>query len=790
MLNFVCWKLLRFFGMTESARFEVTEPIRLTVKVKPASLGSDESMADVTSNEKFLFVHDTSQKKSVAPSAYPVSHVYPSFATREDIYNQDLSRLVNLVAEGIDATFVVIGTESSGRRSLLLERGGLLYSALYGLQSRLSQRKEAAEGDSEERYRCTLKLRCSRIINEKLRDVITANSGAFPMIEETAEGLCFPGLSAMSIGWNPIDDIWKQISTLIKDLDESLHSRETLVTIYEVTQGDTTKNQYLYSRLIIINTLAMDCLGLDRDAVQTKNGYHAYRSAFALQDVLDIVPGKSLVDYSQASLTWLLKEALTGGSVVCAVLVCLQQQQGKLSKAVMDVAAKLCSFKTHPVPMDNRLLGLMRTIRGQALLATRVGLLDSTTKLPSDTLRVIEAQTKYIAEMESQLSKDQAQRLAVTEERDQLLLDLLLSKEQLNESLTEKLKLEKELLSFEEVHTGKRPARCETCASEMLQFPAKAARVLSMTGQTDRFESPPLEKIEDPEFFDETRDLQNQLEMAKANSWEAHRQNLQLTTVHSPTTSVSHKPRVLGSNQVSHLRVDAAPVRNSSSSAVPTFSADVTDLQDKLARAESRAAQAERSLEESKKKRTDEKLVASKEKRISELEKENEKLRQQIQGTLIKSIKTNPSMGGNALLDELLSKLVEAANDSSRKEQNLQAKVCILEQSVSFVRDKFIWLFDISHDNLKRTSSDSRLLEIKSVLDEVIKCAVVSDAPKPVRRIPTVPRIERGDSSSLQQRCVLLEAAIADLEDERSNLLVRATVAEEQLSFFKKRLRN
>ena len=894
-------------------------PVHTAVKLKPLALGMDESREDVHLNGKAVFLHDVSQRRSAAPKEYLVDSAHPPLATNEDLYSHDVEMVLDAVSKGVDGLVLVLGTEGSGRHTTVQGQGGLIWSSLLGLQAMLADRKQDADHAGLIKYECTLKARCCKVVNEKVRDVLSPNAAVLPRIEETPEGVALSGVSAVSVGWDSVVRIAEEI---IAKLDQQLRidgvngqgagstaARETTVVIYEVAQSETVlatnAKKILFSRFMLISAQAVDCLVEDRDVVQMKNGFNAFRSAFGLKDLASIASEgpKGLMDCGSSALTLLLKEVLIGGSVVCSVIACIQQLQKDKTEQVLDIVKKLGSLSTNPVPMESRLIGLVRALRAQLLLASRASQIGNTND--TEPRANAEAMERALRQIEGELLQEKLERVKAVDERNYLNKRVEDIKEKYKSAMGEQIALQKELLETEEMRVELSQAvvtlqakllDLETCGSDQkydyIEHVTKLEKELKSVREQLEIKTTENDQLLDAKLNAQRRTDNLEIELKKANqvlndaqvkltaefdkgellASELVRLSQAKLEIQSQLEEITDSRRELVAEKdflerrISESRQIITELEAKLSTAVLSlenerksvsflsvereklkleFEGEKSAVQKKAdesvrARLEDGEAQVFRFKQQAEEAKAaanaamEEREEFSKELRTlrrqlhesqdllrqtktygnelsAQLEKaraEQSSLRSQAQQSLVDALESQPPGANARMVDEALSKLVDFANKSARREKELILEISKFEKACQFLQERFTWLFHLARDWVPQKRSpemDKAIEEMTDAMDKVAVIVVSSGMVDYSKCRPSIDQkpanessstvlsssdlVNRGSKSdSLQKKCALLEQAVSDLEAERSALLVRATVAEEQLAILKARL--
>jgi len=423
-------------------------PTKLTklVKLKPVSLGQDgEQKEDIFARDRGVQVYDTDDKLSVPPAEFTADFVYGPLTTAADVLTRHLGELVSQTLSGISTVFLVSGSHGSGKSWMLDGRNGVRLGALHRLFDGLEDRRAMVMSESPaSSFVTTLKIHHFEICNESITDLLGTSAGA-PELKDTA----LDGVGFMNLVSVPVSTVEDGVAALMEAERgrSDATKRTSTVTVFEVLQADHRSGDALASRMMIVETLAIDCLAEDKDRVQLRDGFSAFRSAFALRELSANWQQDRVGDVHTSVLTHLLRDVFAGGNVVGCVMMCVRQFQHAVSRAALGLLASLGAMSTNPVTLDQRLAGYARAQRAE-LLQCREALAMAQQapggrQAPEDTLAELRS-------LEKRLLDEEMARVKAVDQARQASASLEVMKEKYKHAVTKQAETQKQMIESEE----------------------------------------------------------------------------------------------------------------------------------------------------------------------------------------------------------------------------------------------------------------------------------------------------------------------------------------------------
>lgn len=418
--------------------------ISKVVKIKPLPLGENAAKEDVFFQEGLVQLHDPTAPRSEAPSEYRVNFVYGPLSTGEDVAQREVPLMTEAALQGTDSVLLVLGSDGSGKSSIVDGRRGVTGFTLQRLYTMLQEEKARNAQDPQTAYATKLTMKYFEMSNEYITDLLVDHPQPV-QVADTPDGVVLKGLSGMTIS-NPQDAL-DALDRAQKKRNQAQKARASTAFMLEATQADTRQGWALFARLLVVESAALDCLSEDRDAVQLREGFQAYRSIYNLQNVAQQWQPGHAGEVNSAILTWLLRDAFSGGSVNVTALLCLQQLQHKVSKGGLDLLKNLGKIEVNPVSVNHQVAGLSRAFRGQWLQARSA--LAAVQKYEAAT-ELEEAAKKQIHDLEGKLIEQEVGRIKAVEDCGKLRHQAEIMKEQYRDALTKQAETQKKLIEVEE----------------------------------------------------------------------------------------------------------------------------------------------------------------------------------------------------------------------------------------------------------------------------------------------------------------------------------------------------
>ena len=136
---------------------------------------------------------------------------------------------------------------------------------------------------------------------------------------------------------------------------------------------EVLQERSVYSSFLLIEASATNVLIQNRATTQLKEGPDAYRSVFALQDILLNRKSQDIIgDPSQSVLTFLLRDVLFGHNVVCTVLLHLSRGEPAVTSVGLKLLEGFESISLAPNHYTPSVQNLQQSLRRELLLMRRI----------------------------------------------------------------------------------------------------------------------------------------------------------------------------------------------------------------------------------------------------------------------------------------------------------------------------------------------------------------------------------------------------------------------------------
>mmetsp|Transcript_32683 Transcript_32683/g.76627 ORF Transcript_32683/g.76627 Transcript_32683/m.76627 type:complete len:914 (+) Transcript_32683:146-2887(+) len=335
------------------------QKVRRVVRIRPGS------PTDVVAHNTLVEVSDPS---TLRPHEFRADFVFNPTETVQDIAQEELTPLIGNVLNGFDSTVLLTGPEDAGQGELLDENSGLGVLAVDRLLATLLQR-EAAQRQQGGSYRFSMKLQYFMLHGDRIQDLLPDKPEP-AMLQDTVDGVAVVGVRSLAV--TGTREVMEALDAANRRRLAAGYPRGHTGAVFclEVTQADYRTLTGILGRLMLVETPSLDCLAQDRNLVQVHEGFDTFRGVFHLRAIASDWNPRHAADVKATALTWLLRDALTGGSTALTVLVSLRQGQPLKSRVILEFVKELSKVETNPVPWDNRVAGFARALRAEALQAS------------------------------------------------------------------------------------------------------------------------------------------------------------------------------------------------------------------------------------------------------------------------------------------------------------------------------------------------------------------------------------------------------------------------------------
>jgi len=389
-----------------------SQPVVRLCRLRALPFGESDANEDVFFQDGLILLHDPKAKRSDPPQKYPVDFVHGPLATSEDVCNRDVPPLVEAALRGNNAVFICMGSDDAGKSFTLDGRKGVCCETIRLLHGDLMDRKTEKMKDSSSSYSFTMKMRYYELYNEYVNDLLAERGGQVIQVQDTVDGVQVKGLTGFAIASS--QEAADMIEKAQHKRNRSTKKKTHTVLQLEVTQVDHKQAYGLFAKVLIIEMAALDCLGEDRDVVQLKEGFNAFRGVYNFCDLVYNWQPKQVGEVNASLLTWLLHDLFAGGNLYATVLLCIQHMQYPVSIKALDLLKALTQVRTNPVAFDNRLAGLYRALKAETL-QTKQSL--ASLQQYAHGVEVEEKTKRHIHELEGRVLEEEIGRVKALEEK-------------------------------------------------------------------------------------------------------------------------------------------------------------------------------------------------------------------------------------------------------------------------------------------------------------------------------------------------------------------------------------
>lgn len=389
-----------------------------------------EKTPDVTAVGSLVEVKDP---RALRAREFRADMVHGPDSTNEDITMCDLAPALEAVLNGTDSLLLVAGVENGGQAELMDGGEGLAAAAVWQLAHELHERQANHRTNGAVGYTYHMRLQSFQLAGDTILDLLTDSLEAARLVELPV-GVVAEGVRTASA--TSADEFMKYVEGAQRRRDPSTRQHSSTFYIIDVTQADYHEGWGLHGQFMLVESAVMDCLAEDKGLVQLREGYDRYRGVYHMRSLVKSWKklSETEVGVNGSSLTWLLRELFTGGSVEAHVLFYLGQGTPAVSIALMELMEDFNKVQTNPVTHDHRVTGWARAMRAERLSlkqAERSG-------VDKDTRSLIHELEKRLATAER--VKEEAQRVAdARQERAHAFQDRYVTALENQESMNEKL---------------------------------------------------------------------------------------------------------------------------------------------------------------------------------------------------------------------------------------------------------------------------------------------------------------------------------------------------------------
>lgn len=371
------------------------QKVRRTAKIQAPPPGTE---PDVTAQGTLVEVADP---RALRPKDFRTDFVYRPASSCEDVAMCELPPLLESVLSGTDAVLLVCGAAGADQAELMDGSGGMPARAVAQLAAELQVRKARHRASGSGGYSSFVKLHVFQIVGDRIEDLLTDRPEASRIVEGP-QGVLVEGLRSATVV-TP-DEAVKLLEMAWRRQIPDQRPKIAKVVEVQVTQADYFAGWGLFGRLLLIETPVLDCLAEDKGLVQLREGFDTFRGVYHLRNIVHSWQPRKPGDVTGSVLTWLLRDALCGGSVSVTVMLCLRQQQPAVSVALLEFLDSFSKVETNPVCCDHRVAGLLCALRAEFQALTNASKPAANSDANSEETR------RIILELEKRLRVAERQR--------------------------------------------------------------------------------------------------------------------------------------------------------------------------------------------------------------------------------------------------------------------------------------------------------------------------------------------------------------------------------------------
>ncbi|OLP89248.1 CWF19-like protein 2 [Symbiodinium microadriaticum] len=430
---------LFFFGDVRYMDDALLKPSKVRCSVKVGSpwvwdeewQDYSETSPDVTAVGTLVEVKDP---KALRAREFRADMVHGPDSTNEDVIMCDLAPTLEAVLSGTDAVLLVAGVSGGAQADLMDGAEGLAAAAVWQLASELHERQASHRANGAVGYTYHMRLQSFQLAGDTILDLLTDSPEAARLMD-FPQGVMVEGVRTASA--TSADEFMKYVEAAQRRRDPEKRHQTSAVFVIDVTQADYYEGWGLHGRFVLLESAIMDCLAEDKGLVQLREGYDRYRGVYHMRSLVKSWRSGEPGDVNGSYLTWLLRDLLTGGSVEAHLLFCVAQGKPAISIALLEFMEDFSKIHTNPVTQDHRVAGWARAVRSERLMLKQA-LERGGGGVDRDTRSLVLELEKRLANAERQ--KEEAQRLAdARQDRANNFQDRYVSALESQESMNERL---------------------------------------------------------------------------------------------------------------------------------------------------------------------------------------------------------------------------------------------------------------------------------------------------------------------------------------------------------------
>ncbi|CAE7666697.1 cwf19l2 [Symbiodinium pilosum] len=789
-----------------------------------------EKTPDVTAVGTLVEVKDP---KALRAREFRADMVHGPDSTNEDVIMCDLAPTLEAVLNGTDAVLLVAGVSDGAQAELMDGAEGLAAAAVWQLASELHDRQASHRANGAVGYTYHMRLQTFHLSGDTIVDLLTDSPEASRLVD-LPQGVMVEGVRTASA--TSADEFMKYVEAAQRRRDPEKRHQGGTAFVIDVTQADYYEGWGLHARFILLETAVMDCLAEDKGLVQLREGFDRYRGVYHMRSLVKSWKSGEPGDANGSYLTWLLRDVFTGGSVEVHLLFCVAQGKPAISIALMEFMEDFSKVYTNPVTQDHRVAGWARAVRSERLMLKQA-IERGGSSVDRDTRSLVMELEKRLANAERQ--KEEAQRMAdARQDRANSFQDRYVSalenQELVNERLMgaeeEQLKAMQSLVEAEMEASEAKDELSEIQYTDNILLMMLEHEVSEMQESSQKmtaeFAGKQAKKLHDAESLAE--DLRMRLDAASEAKIQAEIQKEvekgdlenRVQALRLELRERKHDGESLSEDL--RMRLDAAS--EAKIQAENQKEVEKGDLENRVQalRLELREQLHDaESVSEDLRMRLD---AASEAKIQAEILKETEtgdlenrvqalhsELREQLHNaeTVSEDLRKRLDAASEAKIQAEIQKEVEKGDLENRVQAlRLELREGRLAESMQHVEEERGRIQETMNQEVERLRQDAlepgrltqiqdRLLEEVQALRSANTFAANASANADLQelnrslqaRVAFLEQQTPPDRRVQAQRLTFLEKSVRDLEAERSALLVRATVAEEQLKQLQKHLK-
>ncbi|CAE7615584.1 KIN7M [Symbiodinium natans] len=699
--------------------------------------------------------------KALRAREFRADMVHGPDSTNEDVIMCDLAPTLEAVLNGTDAVLLVAGVTDGAQGDLMDGAEGLAAASVWQLASELHERQVSHRANGAVGYTFHMRLQCFQLVGDTIVDLL-ADSPEAARLMDLPQGVVVEGVRTASA--TSADEFMKYIEAAQRRRDPEKRHQGSTVFIMDVTQADYYEGWGLHGRFVLLESAVMDCLAEDKGLVQLREGYDRYRGVYHMRSLVKSWRSGEPGDVNGSYLTWLLRDVFTGGSIEVHLLFCVAQGKPAISIALMEFMEDFGKVYTNPVTQDHRVAGWARAVRSERLM-WKQALERGAGSVDRDTRSLVLELEKRLANAERQ--KEEAQRTAdARQDRANNFQDRYVSALENQEAMNEKL-----------------------MASEEEQLKAMQSLVEAQ-----------MEASELKDEFSEMQYTDNVLLMMLEQEVAELKESAEKTTADFTGEQARqlHDAEVVAEDL--RMRLDAAS--EAKIQAEIQKEVERGDLENRVQalRLELREGHLADSVQHAEERGKIQETMRGEVERLRQsLEDERSRTRQIIDEGQLEMMRVRHQFQEETAQAAFLAKQELQHLESTREAELVEARKELAEvQRRQVAKDQEVK--PDAHEALETgrlTKMQDRLIEEVQALRNAGTFAANASANADLQeqnralqaRVAFLEQQSPADRRVQAQRLAFFEKSVRDLEAERSALLVRATVAEEQLKQLQKHLK-